>query len=133
MDKNQKNKASHSEPQVPQHQPEQQKQKALRVNAASHQNVTPVQKMSIPVIAPDSVKSIQQTSSATSLPTKSMAIEQQKDIEESALPLEQDMMESDENFISFAPKQEGEMAELILEDDQFEATEHWTQVNLKNV
>lgn len=130
MDKNQKNKASHSEPQVPQHQPEQQKQKALRVNNASQQNVTPVQKMSIPVIAPDSVKSIQQTSA--SLPTKSMAIEQQKDVQESALPLEQDMLESDENFISFAPKQEGEMAELMLEDDQFEATEHWTQVNLKN-
>ena len=130
MDKNQRNKANHSEPQVPQHQPEQQKQKSLRVNNASQQNVAPVQKMSIPVIAPDSVKSIQQTSAAP-LHTKSMPTEQPKDIQESALPLEQDELESDENFISFAPKQEGEMAELILEDDQFEATEHWTQVNLK--
>ena len=84
--------------------------------------------MSISVIAPDFVKSIQKTPAA---PTKSVAIEQPEDIQESALPLEQDMMESDENCVSFAPEPKGEVTEFILEKDQFEATEHWTQVNVK--
>jgi len=131
VDKNKdKSNVSHSEPQAAQQQPEQQKQKILREKSTSQQNVTPVKKTPIPVIAPDSVKSIQQTPAAP-LPTKSMAIEQPKGTQESASPLLKDMMEGDENLFSLAPKQDGEMTEIILEDDQFEATEQSTPVNFR--
>ena len=45
---------------------------------------------------------------------------------------EEDMSDSGDNFISLNPKQEGEMedGDLVLGDDQFEATENWSaQVN----
>ena len=125
IDKQENGNDSHSEPQV-QQQPEQRKQRVLRKKSTSQQDVTPVKKMPIPVIASDCVKSIQQTPAAP-LPTKSKAVEQPKDIQESASPLEQDMMDGEENFLSLDPEQEDAM------NDQFEATEEGTQVNLKKL
>lgn len=132
MQKQDNSNDNNSEPKVPQQQPEQQKQRVLRVKSTSQQNVTPVKKMSITDIAPDSVKSIEQTSAAPP-PTKSMAIEQPKETQESVSPLEQDMMEEDENLIALAPKQDGEIVELFLEDDQFEVTEEGAQVNFQMI
>jgi len=132
VDKQENGDDSHSEPQVPQQKPEQQKQRVLRKKSTSQQDVTPVKKMPIPVIASDCVKSIQQTPAAP-LPNKSMAVEQPKVIQESASPFEQDMMEAEENLFSLDPEQKDEMGELILEDDQFEDTEEGTQVNFKKL